>query len=209
MKRKFLFSIVIVLVLIFALASCSSNDRYSNEGSYDEATESDEIDTNFLLNQSNRKIIYTFNINMVSDEFDKTADKIYELVQEDEEAANWIQDSERYQNDNYRDLYLTVRVKTDSLNDFLTGLASVGEISNQSHSTKDITYSYASTQARIAALAEEKEHLEALLDEVSASSKLLYIERISDINAELILLGQELTKYDSDVEYSPIMLTLI
>ncbi|MFW5780317.1 MAG: DUF4349 domain-containing protein, partial [Bacillota bacterium] len=209
MKRKILFPIVLVLISIFLLASCSSNDSsYSpNEGSeYNEEIE--EIESDIILNQSNRKIVYTFDISMTTDDFEESINKINDLVEEDEEAGNWVQTSERYKSGNHRYCNLTLRVKTDTLNDFLQGLESAGEISNQSHTTKDITYTYASTQAKVEALEDEKQYLEDILDEVSTSEKLDYIERISDINSQLMLFNQELTEYDSDVEYSTVKIHL-
>ncbi|HHU42867.1 MAG: DUF4349 domain-containing protein [Bacillota bacterium] len=200
MKRKFFIILIVLITMVFTLSACAQNDA----GPRYEQDVQEDTGYDIIINKSNRKIIYTFRIEMTTKNLNDTVERITKLVKKNPEDQNWIQDSEHYQSGSYRHTNLTVRIKTDKLNDFLSELSKTGKITNRSHSTTDITYSYASAEAKIAALKEEKQYLEEMLDEADNSGKILYVDRISEINSELLLLEQELVKYDSDIEYSTI-----
>ena len=209
MKNK-MFVIIMFIVMLFIFASCSNNaemDYTSDYGSV-ESQESPQV----IMNQTNRKIVYTVNVSMYCEDFNKALEGIYTAVNKNIEAYNWISNSNINNNSNYKSASLTVRVKTSELNDFLADLPALGKITNQSQNAEDITYNYSTIEAKISALETQKEYYEGLIEkpEIQANESLFsnYSNKLVDINEEYDLLTVQLTQYDNELEYSTVNINI-
>jgi hypothetical protein len=218
MKKKFFF-VIFILMMIVAFAACSNSGfNEISEDDYGSIGEGEDRVPQIIFNPNNRKIIYTVNVTLVTEDYDNTVKSISNLVTADKEAGNWIaSDNEsRYGDGNiYRTM--TVRIKTDAVNDFLAKLPNFGDVIDYDMRSTDVTDNYAKLQAEISAKEDALNYYEDLradiaLEELSDADKFNLhkdiTETILKLNSELNLLRDEITKYDSEIEYSTITLTI-
>lgn len=218
MKKKFFF-VIFILMMIVAFAACSNSGfNEISEDDYGSIGEGEDRVPQIIFNPNNRKIIYTVNVTLVTEDYDNTIKSIRNLVTADKEAGNWIaSDNEsRYGDGNiYRTM--TVRIKTDAVNDFLAKLPNFGDVIDYDMRSTDVTDNYAKLQAEISAKEDALNYYEDLradiaLEELSDADKFNLhkdiTETILKLNSELNLLRDEITKYDSEIEYSTITLTI-
>lgn len=218
MKKKFFF-VIFILMMIVAFAACSNSGfNEISEDDYGSIGEGEDRVPQIIFNPNNRKIIYTVNVTLVTEDYDNTVKSIRNLVTADKEAGNWIaSDNEsRYGDGNiYRTM--TVRIKTDAVNDFLAKLPNLGDVIDYDMRSTDVTDNYAKLQAEISAKEDALNYYEDLradiaLEELSDADKFNLhkdiTETILKLNSELNLLRDEITKYDSEIEYSTITLTI-
>lgn len=218
MKKKFFF-VIFILMMIVAFAACSNSGfNEISEDDYGSIGEGEDRVPQIIFNPNNRKIIYTVNVTLVTEDYDNTIKSIRNLVTADKEAGNWIaSDNEsRYGDGNiYRTM--TVRIKTDAVNDFLAKLPNLGDVIDYDMRSTDVTDNYAKLQAEISAKEDALNYYEDLradiaLEELSDADKFNLhkdiTETILKLNSELNLLRDEITKYDSEIEYSTITLTI-
>lgn len=217
-------SLIVLFVAIMALAvitfaGCSANDSpYSND---EDAGQSEGGASNpkVVLNQTNRKIIYTVDVELVTKEYDNAIDIIYEFIFDNPEDNHWISsDSENsYDSGQSKVREMTLKIKTEKLNDFLSALPDMGEVEHYNLSTEDITYDYAQTQAEKSALEDERAYYQGLLatleeESQSFSSDYHLIQelttKIKDLNSQIKLINDELTKYDNELDFSMVKLTI-
>lgn len=210
--KKRIFIMFFVLIMVFAFSSCSAKGRQGNSEPSMDSNEGSSIEPQVSINQTNRKIIYTVGVNISTDNFDNTLTKLYTAVNEDIDAGNWIKSSDINEYSSYKIANLIIRIKTTKLNEFLAKLPEMGKISAQSQSSQDITYSYAQAEAMITALNEEKDYISNLLEEdflkTNPELALQYINKITNINTQIALISDELIKYDNDLEYSTVNVTI-
>jgi len=205
--------IILMVLSVFLLIGCDSADREPyNAVQPSEAPDAVEGDfgSGQLYVGTNRKIIYTVNIEMSTEDFTGTLDDLYAKIEEKEEDHNWIKQSEVTSEGDYKRASIVVMIKTDSINDFLDSVRDYGSISLETITSEDITYDYASTEAEISALTEEKAVYQALLAEPdnSTSETTYYLNQIKELNTQLAMLQDELTKYDNELEYSRVNITI-
>lgn len=206
--RTRIIAVAFIVILILALVGCSSSTA---EMTGDNLAEQDvgEQSGIIILNSTNRKIVYTVEAWLTTEDFDTTIEKINAALNEVPEDKNSVASSSLEQQDGYRYAYFSVKVKTTALETFLTKLAAAGTQTSRTVTSQDITNAYAKAQARIAALQEEKLLYNGLIaDETVPAAKAVYITRVTEINAELALLTETLSEFDSDVEYSTVNITI-
>ncbi len=210
--RKILILSIICILLITSFVSCAKESANYDAGYDTINNESGNANQEIVINQTNRKIIYTVNIEMKTSNFNTTLDALYDAVQADTEAANWIKNSSINNNNNYQYAQLCIKVKTSTLNAFVTNLSTIGTVTSQSSDSDDITYNYASLEAAITASEQEKIYYENLIDNEDIQSNYVlleqYISKITEINSELALMNDQLIKYDNDLEYSTVNINL-
>jgi hypothetical protein len=104
-------------------------------------------------------------------------------------------------------LNMTLRVPSDSLDDFLTALKSGGEVTKFTKTSDDITNTYTTYEARKLALEARHQRLIELIEVAETVEDIIELERErSDVESELTEIGIRLTSYDSLVEYSTVTL---
>lgn len=195
MKRKILSFIFIVLAALF-LISCSARVPHDKGDSMGETSENSEH--SIIISDSNRKIIYTANINIKTNNLSDTVKEIKNLLKEDD----WIQSENLTNNTSY----ITFRIKTTRLNDFITSLQSDYETTSFKLESQDISIEYFDTSSKILTLEKEQTRLMEMYANASIEEMIFINRRLSEIETELLKLNRELAGFDSLVDFSTVYL---
>ena len=159
--------------------------------------------------QADRKIIYTASLDMESTEFDETRTALLEAV--DANGA-YLASSDQYGSaeDQDRYVYYSVRVPADNYRAFLEAVGgSAGNVLNLSESTDDITTQYIDVQARLTALENQRDRLNALAEKAETTADLLEIEsQLSDVQYQIESYTQQQRWMDDQVSYSTVDISL-
>lgn len=205
MKRRFVQIILIIslILLVSFLYACSGSPDAINDSSDlelgappENAEEGGSGETT-----PDRKIIYSADVSLNVVEYDAQITKIRAAMNADE----WF-DSETISS-TYA--YFVARVKTDHLETFLAEITadiSADAMSMEKYAT-DISLSYQSKEDQILALNEEKALLTQYLTDETISASYA-ITRLTEINTEIRRLNDELSSYDSLIEYSTVTIRL-
>lgn len=194
MKKRVLLFIVLLMSLL-VLTACSSGSNY-NDG--DAVGEGSGESSSIIVDNTNRKIIYTVNLSIKSKDLLATTNDIKEMLVEDE----WIESEELTSNSNY----ITFRVKTSRLNSFIDSIRTSNETTNFRLESKDVSINYLDVSSRIEAFELEKARLMELYENASMYEMIQINERISQIDSQLISLNRTILEYDSLVDYSVVKL---
>lgn len=185
-----------------ALMSMGASKDYAvSEASYDEAAyEEAAYDTemvaaggeaiaNSSMGQNNtdtRKLIRTVDISLKTEAFDADVEGIQQLLSQ---YGGYIESM--HQNGEAGSYYgrsasLTMRVPSEHLDAFLTGLDGFGRVTSRSETTEDMTEQYTDNEARIQTLRTKLERLNTLLSQAEDVSDMLEIEsEIADTQYQL------------------------
>lgn len=104
---------------------------------------------------------------------------------------------------------LTLRIPVAQLDQFVTHVTGLANITSSNQTADDITLTYVATQSRVSALQTEHDRLLELLAKAENMSDLLQIEdRLTQVRAELEEVTSKLKLYDNMVSYGTVYLTL-
>ena len=180
-----------------ALMSMGASKDYAvSEASYDEAAYDAEMVAaggeaiaNSSMGQNNtdpRKLIRTVDISLKTEAFDADVEGIQQLLSQ---YGGYIESM--HQNGEAGSYYgrsasLTMRVPSEHLDAFLTGLDGFGRVTSRSETTEDMTEQYTDNEARIQTLRTKLERLNTLLGQAEDVSDMLEIEsEIADTQYQL------------------------
>lgn len=158
--------------------------------------------------QTDRKIIYTASLDMESTDFDGTRTAVLEAM--DANGA-YLASSDQYgsADDQDRYVYYSVRVPADNYRAFLDAVGSAGNVLNLSEATDDITTQYIDVQARLTALENQRDRLNALAEKAETTADLLEIEsQLSDVQYQIESYTQQQRWMDDQVSYSTVDISL-
>lgn len=179
----------------------ASKDYAASEASYDEAAyEEAAYDMEMvaaggeavanggvqLENTDARKLIRTVDISLKTEAFDTDVEGIQQLLSQ---YGGYIESM--HQNGEAGSYYgrsasLTMRVPSEHLDAFLTGLDGFGRVTSRSETTEDMTEQYTDNEARIQTLRTKLERLNTLLSQAEDVSDMLEIEsEIADTQYQL------------------------
>ncbi|HHT55580.1 MAG TPA: DUF4349 domain-containing protein [Acholeplasma sp.] len=194
MKKRILLFFVLLMSL-FLLTACSADSNFGADNSQGEGSGEG---SSIVVDNTNRKIIYTANLSIKSPDLIKTTNEIKDLLLEDE----WIESEDLTSNSNY----ITFRIKTSRLNSFIDSIRTNNETTNFRLESKDVSINYLDVSSRIEAFELEKARLMELYENASMYEMIQINERISQIDSQLISLNRTILEYDSLVDYSVVKL---
>lgn len=195
--RIFLISIFIISLLIFSIG-CSNASGGQPSKPNDGYTEDLSLITE---TSSTRKIIYTASLSFTVKDIEIAVNNIIDNLEDSE----WVETSSI--SSNYASL--TLRIKTERLDEFLDSIKETGELSNQQISSDDVSIDYYDNEARKETLETEQKALLALMEKASAIDEILTInKRLSEIDTELKKIEGTLNNYDSLIDYSKVTIIL-
>jgi hypothetical protein len=210
MKKRILaiFSLMLVCLLCFSMLSCNAGDDFDvdadNEGGSGGAGAAEGGDAESVVTGAiNRKIVYTVELEIETE----SVGTVYKTLSEKAVAlGGYIESDEQLYTDGKSSYcFVTYRVPTEKLNEFLSVAEGSGKLTNKYVLTDDITTKYVSAQARRQSLVDRKTQLEALLNEnITVSEKVNLIEQISSVNSQIMQIDLMLAGYDSDVDFSTV-----
>ena len=161
--------------------------------------------------QMNRKLIRTFDIQIQTKEFDSVVAGIQTKINE---LGGYIEQSSldsgsSYYNHYNRYSYMTVRIPSDKLDQFVSNVKENANVTNISESTEDITLSYVDVESRKAALETEQGRLLELLEKAETVEDIITIEsRLSEVNYQLESYTSRLRTMDNQVDYSTVHINI-
>lgn len=189
-----------------AMEDAASYDEgtYETGDSYAEgATDTSGIETPV---DTGRKLIKTVSLSMETRDFDGLTEEIQSRV---EELGGYTESSDiagsSYYGDGYRTAWLQLRIPTEKLEDFVTAVSSMGNVTDRNESVEDITLQYVDTESHKKALETEQERLLELMKQADSVEDLIAIEtRLSEIRYQLQSYESTLRTYDNQVDYSTV-----
>ena len=183
------------------LFSCGSSNGVPSNNQSPNNGQSTEIN---IYSDSSRKIIYTLNYSIKSDDISSSAKTISEEVY----LLNGYISSSTQSSSSYFEF--TYKVPTEKLNDFLSFMNNQGDvIAYQSLSSEDVTTSYNNIQAEINVLEASKSAYENLLRNENLSFDEIFKinDKIDEINISLEILYLKLDSTSEKVDYATINIT--
>lgn len=158
--------------------------------------------------ESARKIIYTANLELEATDFDAARTALMEAV---EAQGGYLEHSSQDGSAEYqsRSLTCTVRVPAEHYRAFLESAAQVGSQRYLSEDANDITAGYVDVEARLAALENQRDRLNALAASAETTADLLEIEsQLSDVQYEIENYTRQLRAMDDQISYSTVNINL-
>lgn len=169
------------------------------EGNFDSQSGIDDY------NKYEKKIVYTYNITVQTQEFDTLKDALYERVQQ---FGGFVESSYLDSYDS-RVLSMTVRLPQEKATEFLDFIGESGNVTSQSESATDRTLEYVDIDSRLNSYNEELKTLEGLSKQAETVTELLEIENtIAEVRGNRDSLQSQLNNIDDKVNYSTIYLDL-
>lgn len=199
--KLIVFVVLAVLCCSFLLVGCSSGGGFDDDVG---GGESGDI----VVDGVNRKLVYQVRVTI------KTADTdaaMKTIVDNANAMGGFLQNQEQSGNGSETDYaYLTVRIPTEKLDDFVNTLGSSGKILSKRVDMKDITTEYVNASAQKASLQNRKQLLENMLttEGLTASDKIAIVTEISAVDTQLQALELQLNSYDSMVNFSTVTVSL-
>ncbi len=236
---KKVFCLVASFILILSLLGCGSADKntayesmnfagpsysasdsnggfYSKDSydfvseEYEESVSTTSQNTQNNINDSARKLIKTYNLDVETEEYDELLETLEERVKA---LKGYIQDMNSYNGSKYskrvRSASITVRVPVNNLDEFIDFVGGASNITRKNISVEDITLQYVDTESRKAAYEIEQERLLALLEKTENINDMIVIEeRLSQVRYELESQGSRLRTFDNLVDYATVYLSI-
>ena len=195
-------------------AAAIPNSTVVEEGSLDFATgeaadaglsgtEADRLSPN-----DGRKIIYNASLEMETEEFDATRDKLLKAASD---ADAWVQGSDEggSAENGSRWVRYTFRVPSESYADFLNDASAAGSVTYKSETTEDITADYVDLEARLESLRTQEARLLELAGQAGDLADLLAIEeQLAQVRYEIESYTGQQRVYDSLLAYSTVDVSL-
>lgn len=159
------------------------------------------------ITEQEQKIIRTASLTIGTQSYDASLSALRQLS---ENAGGWISySSENVTSSGLRRAYLTLRLPTEQLDNYLSSTDTLGRIISKDESATDVTESYYDTQARLDTQLALMERLQAMMTDTADLSDLLELEsKIADTQYTIDSLRSSLNSTDSQVNYATVDITL-
>lgn len=158
--------------------------------------------------QTDRKIIYRASLTMETTDFSTARQTLSDAV---EQCGGYLESTDYGGNasDASRYAYYTVRVPVEQYETFLNTAGAAGNLLSLQENAEDITSSYIDVEARLSALEEQRDRLNALADQAETTADLLEIEsQLSDVQYQIESYTRQLQSMADQVAYSTVDITL-
>ncbi len=199
-------SLVLALVMCLCIVSCAAKGD-SAVGDAGSAPGKD-AESSIVNDDINRKIVYTVRIGLETVDVSALVDTV---SQKSSELGGYIQSrNESYSDGECTYATITYRVPTEKLDEFVGAIEGNGGVRSKNIGSEDITTKYVDAQAKKSALEERKLLLEQMLEDSTASAgdRITVINEISAVNTELQSIELLIKGYDSEVNYSTVIVTV-
>lgn len=154
-----------------------------------------------------KKIIRTASMTIATQEWDASFDTLKTLCTD---MGGWMASaSENTASSGLRTAYMTLRIPSEKLDEFLESSSGAGRVTRRDESATDVTESYQDTQARLNTQQALMARLQALVTEAASLSDLLALEaQIADTQYMIDALQSSLQSTDRQVDYATVDITL-
>ena len=192
-------------------AAYDTGDVYVNDYEYDttESVAEDSASEEVTVQDTSRKLIRNVSMDVETEEFET----LYAKVNEKTKAyGGYVESSQIYNNsiyygDTLRNASLTIRIPQDKLDDFLSNVAEISNVTSRSENVTDVTLQYVDMESHKKALEVEQERLLDLLEQAESVEDIISIEsRLSDVRYQIESMESQLRTMDNQVNYSTVNL---
>ena len=158
-----------------------------------------------------RKLIRTIHLDVETEDFDALLEKLNQQISA---LAGYVEQSDisgkSIQNDySRRRAYMTVRIPSTKLDQFVDSVEDNGNVTNKSETTTDVTLQYSDLESRKKSLTIEQDRIWALLEKADTLESVIALEeRLSEIRYELEAMEAKLRLYDNQVDYSTVYINI-
>ncbi len=163
------------------------------------------------VDASGQKLIKTVDLTMETREFDALLENIQTKT---EECGGYVESQNisglsYYNSDGRRYAWMTLRIPADRLDEFVTVISGLGNVTSQNESVQDVTLQYVDVESHIQALETEQDRLLELMEQAESMEDIITIEsRLSEIRYELQSYESTLRTYDNQVDYSTVSISI-
>jgi len=156
--------------------------------------------------ENNRKLIKNVNLEMQTKEFDVLLESLSKKVQS---MGGYIENSSiygnRYYSTNTRSADYTVRIPSKQLDEFVSVVGEMGNITYKNEDVQDVTLQYTDVESHKKALETEQDRLLELLEHAENMEDLLAIEsKLSEVRYELENYTSQMRVLDNQIDYSTV-----
>ena len=157
----------------------------------------------------NRKLIKTVDLSIETINYDET---IANLKQRIESFGGYIEteysyNGSLYSNSKKQNKYcnITVRVPDDTLDAFISDVSGIGNVTQKTTSTQDVTLNYVDTESKKQMYLAEQESLLDLLEHAETVEDIAYLtERLTEVRYNIESMESSLRLYDDLVDYATV-----
>jgi len=185
-------------------ASFEAGDMVASEQNGMETTQAETV-------SDNRKLIKTVNLDAETEEFDKFIANIDAKIT----ALGGYAESKNIGGRSYNDAfsnryaYITARIPSARLDEFVSSIETVSNITNKTESIDDVTLQYVDMEAHIESLRTEQKRLDELIMEAEDLETILTLEaRLTEVRYQLESYESQLRAMQNKVDYSTIYLNV-
>ena len=158
----------------------------------------------------NRKLIKTVNLTIETQGYDATMNSIREKINA---VGGYIESENSYNGSIYNNsgnakyATITVRVPESALDEFVTNVSGVGNVTQKTTSTEDVTLNYVDTQSKKEMYLAEQESLLALLEKAESIEDITYLtQRLTEVRYNIESMESTIRVYDDLVDYATVNL---
>ena len=161
--------------------------------------------------ESNQKLVRKIWLNAETDDLDALLQQVDDKISS---LSGYAESREVYHGSpsatrRYRRATLTIRIPVAQLDQFVSHVTELSNVTSSNETADDITLTYIATESRVNALQTEHDRLLELLAKAENMSDLLKIEeRLTDVRADLEEVASKLKLYDNMVDYGTVYLEL-
>lgn len=202
-------SIVLVGLLLLTGCSGSSDSAGAGDGAAVAYASAGAEAADDAEATAEREVITTGSLTLVADDAETAADDVVALV---ERAGGRVdgRSQQRATDEQEASAWLSVRVPAAKVTETLTAAEEIGEVSNLSLTSDDVTRQGKDLDARIAALETSTERLVALMADADSSEALLAAEKaLSERQGDLEALRSERDYLSDQVAMSTLVIDVV
>lgn len=196
--------------------NAASNDSWNAESStpYDPApqepgyggVDSDALDPMNAALPEGVKMIYSASLTLETTEFDQAVQQLSQLVQD---CGGWVESSQLYNYNSYREAVYTFRVPAEQFSPFCQQAGELCTLRDIRRSGEDVSERYYDSESRLATQRTKLTRLQELLAKAENMEDIITLESaISETELAIEQLTGTLRHYDSLVGYSTVNVEL-
>jgi len=186
----------------------SDGEKYGNEAPMPEVAKT-SVESEY---QTGRIIIKNSNMQLDILDFEKTADDIKNYVESYDGYVSNMSSNIRYVNENGKEFkygYLEVKIESESFDEFIDFVETLGKVKNTNLSTQDVTNAYRDTVSSIENLEITQDRLRSLLSKSEKVDETLQIEReLTRVRGQIDQLKGNVKNWDRLSKYATINISL-
>lgn len=187
---------------------------YYTEDTVAEAAESDaayEENAETQVQDTNRKLIRNVDMTVETEAFDELLQNVQKRIAS---FGGYVESSDVYNGSGYYDGYsslrsanLTARIPAEKLDEFLSLVSEMSNVTRKNESVTDVTLQYVDMQSHKEALLAEQKRLLELMEQAESIDDIISLEsRLSEVRYQIESMESQLRTFDNQVSYSTVYL---